>query len=84
MFANFILPELDHKCSEVFEFEISENEAIKQSIRLPGSKTEKNLKTSCVFKTQTSIEEVLICKKERQRIWSFVSQPDNSDSALSV
>lgn len=67
MFANFILPELDHKCSEVFEFEISENEAIKQSIRLPGSKTEKNLKTSCVFKTQTSIEEVLICKKERLR-----------------
>lgn len=40
MFANFILPEFDHKCSEVFEFEISEDEAINQSIRLPDSKTE--------------------------------------------
>lgn len=38
-----------------------------QSIRLPGSKTEKDLKTSCVFKTQTTIEEVLICKKEGLR-----------------
>lgn len=28
MFANFILPELNHKCSEVFGFEISENKAI--------------------------------------------------------
>lgn len=28
VFANFILPELNHKCSEVFGFEISENKAI--------------------------------------------------------
>lgn len=69
VFANFILPELVHKCSELFEFEISENKAIKQSIsiRLPGSKTEKDLKTSCVFKTQTTIEEVVTCKKEGLR-----------------
>lgn len=46
MFANFILPELDHKCSEVFEFEISENKAI---IILPGSKTEKDLKNQLCF-----------------------------------
>lgn len=66
----------------MFEFEISENKAI---TRLPGSKTEKDLKTSCVFKTQTTTEEILICKKRKtERIWSFVSQPDDSDSALSV
>lgn len=33
---------------------------------LRGSKTEKDLKTSCVFKIRTTVE-VLICKKERLR-----------------